>query len=135
MPPLAGSKREPGRVTCGQFGYTLLETQLARIATIGQVVIERRQVQPAVVTQGLQLRGEAQARPLADIVQRLLAHPIPREKQRRGRVAAAAVVDGEREHPVQPRQAAFAPALVSPEQHLGVAAPPESHALGLQLGA
>ncbi len=78
--------------------------------------------------QGLCVGGEADAPADAGQIQRLDAHAVAAQQQALG----APVIQGEREHAVQPRHDPLAPLRVAAQDHLGIAAGEETMATAFQ---
>ena len=101
----------------------------------GQIVVERGVVElgahRGVAQDGAHLGAEDESLGQRRVQQRLDAEPVPREHE----LAAAAVPDGEGEHPVQARHAGRALLLVEVQDRLGVGPRAVRVALGLELGA
>ena len=79
----------------------------------------------------LRLRPEQHAIRGPGEAQRFDPQPVPGQEQ----LLAGPVPDGEREHAVQPRQAALAPLQPGPQQHLGVRPRRERMPVALKLAA
>ncbi len=108
----------------------------ARIGNIaeGEKLLDRLRVEPAIdvrmAQQRLELGGEQQQPALIHVIKRLLAEPVTGEEQR----LAAAVPQGEGEHPIEAVETAFAPLLPGVDNHLGVRPRAEHMATRGQLG-